>query len=202
MPARELVGDRPTSSLFSIYTISSVLGMWAINMIFLQMAMMLVMSHEDFEPFPVHKVRVTEWWKLSRNWETTTVFFMYTFQQFWSAVVFSFGHLFRLPWYKNLVLLFLFVTGFGFLVFLLLSEPNVFTDFFHLAYQTITDREPWSLEEPCPAMPRDLRVRLFGLLLCNLSASAIYEKAIVQGHVGRLLRDKCRRLSKHITLRL
>ena len=29
------------------------------------------------------------------NWETNLLFFFYTFQQFWSAVVFSFGNLFR-----------------------------------------------------------------------------------------------------------
>ena len=75
----------------------------------------------------VHKVRITQWWKLNRNWEVTTLFFTrlgakssaslqscrqsasyrsdilrYTFQLFWSAVVYSFGDVFRLPWYTNL----------------------------------------------------------------------------------------------------
>jgi len=201
-PATTLVGDRPTSSLFSVFVCSSVVGMWVLNMFFIHFGMQMVMDHEDFEPFPVHLVQVTKWWKLSRNWETTTVFFLYSFQQFWSAAVFSFGHLFRQSWYRNLVLLLFLFTGFCFLIFLLLSEPNTLTRFFHLAYEPITEYEPWSPELPCPAMPWSLRLNLLLVIIGNMTACGVFENVIVLGRVGDFLRTRCRYLSKHITLRL
>lgn len=201
-PAERLVRDRPTSSLFSVYTCASVLGMWVLNMAFLHIAMQLVTLHEDYVPFPVHLIRATEWWKKSRNWESTTVFFVYTFQLFWSSVVFSFGNMFRLPWYTNLALLALFSSGFSLLLFLLLSEANALTRFFHLAYEPVTQHPPWTPERPCPAMPRALRLQLLALVLTNLAATAAFEGVVVQGWVGARLRDFGRRLSKHVTLRL
>jgi len=201
-PASDLVGDRPTSSLFSLVTVSSVVGMWVFNMIFMFSGIYLIMAHEDFVPFPVHLVRITQWWKLSRNWETTTIFFIYTFQQFWSAVVFSFGHLFRLSWYDNLTLLGLAASGFGFLSLLMLMEPCGLTRAFHLAYELVDHHEPWSPELSCPAMPKSLRWQLFALIATNMTVVAVWEQAIVYGAVGRYLRDRWRYLSKHVTLRL
>ena len=54
----------------------------------------------------------------------TTLFFTYTFQLFWSAVVYSFGDVFRLPWYTNLALMLLVSLSLGFLTFLMLSGPS------------------------------------------------------------------------------
>lgn len=201
-PAKVLAGDRPTSSLFSVYTIASVLSMWIINMIFLWLCCHVVFSHPDFAPFPGHRVRMTQWWKLSRNWEMTTFFFVVLYQQFWSSVVFSFGNIFRLPWYHNLVLLFLVIATFALLTFLLLSQPNALTRFFHLVYEEITDYEPWTKENPCPPMPLMLRAKLFALIVTDLTLVALSEKVLIQGAVGHRLREMGRRLSKHVTLRL
>ncbi|CAE7534282.1 ATP13A4, partial [Symbiodinium sp. KB8] len=104
-PAPVLATSRPTSSLFSGFTVLSVVGMLGLNALFLEVNWNIITSDEEYVPFPVHKVRITQWWKLNRNWEITTLFFTYTFQLFWSAVVYSFGDVFRLPWYTNLVLM-------------------------------------------------------------------------------------------------
>jgi len=201
-PAPTLVGDRPTSSLFSVYTMASVLGMWIINIVCLRAVFMTVISHEDYVKFPVHLVLITQWWKLSRNWENTCVFFCYSFQFFWSSVVFSFGHLFRLAWYQNAMLFAIVAAAFGSLSAMLLGPPNDVTRLFHLALEREEENEPWTPESPCPAMPYDLRLRLFSTVMACLITSAFWEKVIVQGNIGARVRNRCRRMSKHITVRL
>lgn len=57
---------------------------------------------------PHHKIASTDC-PLSKQSKTRNrvrhfdVILRYTFQLFWSAVVYSFGDVFRLPWYTNLV---------------------------------------------------------------------------------------------------
>ncbi|CAE7193880.1 Atp13a4 [Symbiodinium pilosum] len=201
-PAPVLATSRPTSSLFSGFTVLSVVGMLALNALFLEVNWNIITSDEDYVPFPVHKVRITQWWKLNQNWEVTTLFFTYTFQLFWSAVVYSFGDVFRLPWYTNLVLMALVAVNLGFLTFLLLSSPNWMTRLFKLVFEDITDNDPWTPEEYCPAMPRPVRYHLLLVIMCNLTCTAFLEKVIIQGRVGDYMRLWGRALSKHVTLRL
>mmetsp|Transcript_59508 Transcript_59508/g.170801 ORF Transcript_59508/g.170801 Transcript_59508/m.170801 type:complete len:1448 (+) Transcript_59508:107-4450(+) len=201
-PAKILGNDRPTSSLFSLMTVSSVVGMWVINTTFMLLAMHLTMSHEEYVPFPIREVRLTHWWKRSRNWEATTAFLMYTFQQFWSAVVFSFGRMFRESWYDNISMLVMASGGLGFMFYLIVAEPSAITRAFHLVYEPVDNYEPWSPEHTLPAMPRSHRRRLLAIVVANLVAVAVWEQAIVFGAVSRYLRERWRALSKHVTLRL
>jgi len=201
-PAPILANNRPTSSLFSGFTVLSILGMLVLNTMFLEISWGIITQHEDYVPFPVEKVRITQWWKLNQNWEVTTLFFTYTFQLFWSAVVYSFGDVFRLPWYTNLALMVLVSLSLGFLTFLMLSGPSSLTRLFKLVFEDITDSDPWTRHEYCPAMPRNLRIRLFLVILGNLSCTAWLEKVIIQGRVGDYMRVLGRALSKHVTLRL
>lgn len=201
-PAPILANNRPTSSLFSGFTVVSILGMVVLNTMFLEINWGIITAHEDYVPFPVEKVRITQWWKLNQNWEVTTLFFTYTFQLFWSAVVYSFGDVFRLPWYTNLVLMALVTMSFGFLTLLMLSGPSSLTRLFKLVFEDITDSDPWTRHEYCPAMPRKLRLRLFLVILGNLACTAWLEKVLIQGRVGDYMRLLGRALSKHVTLRL
>jgi len=201
-PVKGLVPDRPTSSLFSVYVVSSVVGMWLLNFGTVLLAIWVISNHEDYEPFPVRKVLVTQWWKLSRNWETSTIFFIYSAQLFWSSAVFSFGYMFRRSWYRNVALLSLTCLGISLLVWLLLSPPNSMTRGFQLVWEPVEDYEPWSPEEPCPAMPKEVRLQLLGLVIGNMLVTGLWEKSVVQGRVGAYLRERCRSLSKHVTLRL
>lgn len=201
-PAPTLVGDRPTSSLFSVYTMASVLGMWFINIFCLQAVFVTVTSHEDYVRFPVHLVLITQWWKLSRNWENTCVFFVYSFQFFWSAVIFSFGHLFRLAWYQNAILFAFVSAAFGALSTMLLGSATGLTRVFHLALEPEDEHEPWTPTNPCPAMPYSLRLKVFTMIVACMITSGVWEKVIVQGNIGAWVRNRCRRMSKHITVRL
>mmetsp|Transcript_136068 Transcript_136068/g.322478 ORF Transcript_136068/g.322478 Transcript_136068/m.322478 type:complete len:1389 (+) Transcript_136068:42-4208(+) len=201
-PAPVLATSRPTSSLFSGFTVLSVVGMLGLNALFLEVNWNIITSDEEYVPFPVHKVRITQWWKLNRNWEITTLFFTYTFQLFWSAVVYSFGDVFRLPWYTNLVLMALVAVNLGLLTFLLLSSPNWMTRLFKLVFEDVTDSDPWTRDEYCPAMPRSVRFHLLLVIMCNLTCTAFLEKVIIQGRVGDYMRVLGRALSKHVTLRL
>jgi len=201
-PALTLVGDRPSSSLFSVYMVASVLGMWLINVFCLWSVFAAVTSHEDYVRFPVHLVLITQWWKRSRNWESTCVFFCYSYQFFWSALVFSFGHLFRLAWYQNALLFALVSAALVFLSTMLLGPPSSLTRLFHIALELEEEHEPWTPSDPCLPMPYNLRLQVFTTIVACLFASGFWEKVIVQGRIGMLVRDRCRRMSKHITVRL
>ncbi|CAJ1383081.1 unnamed protein product [Effrenium voratum] len=200
-PAPSLSSNRPTSSLFSGFTVFSVMGMLLLNSFFLEVAWAYITSQEEYTPFPVHKVRITQWWKLNTNWEVTTLFFSYTFQLFWSAVVYSFGDVFRLAWHRNLLKVLVSVS-LGFLTYLMLSGPTSLTRFFRLVFEDITDSDPWTEHEYCPAMPRKVRLHLLCVIMINLACTAFLEKVIIQGRVGDFMRVLGRALSKHVTLRL
>ena len=47
----------------------SILGMLALNTMFLEINWGIITNHEEYVPFPVEKVRITQWWKLNANWE-------------------------------------------------------------------------------------------------------------------------------------
>eukprot|EP00450_Noctiluca_scintillans_P031041 CAMPEP_0194556830 /NCGR_PEP_ID=MMETSP0253-20130528/98942_1 /TAXON_ID=2966 /ORGANISM="Noctiluca scintillans" /LENGTH=111 /DNA_ID=CAMNT_0039404335 /DNA_START=325 /DNA_END=657 /DNA_ORIENTATION=+ len=110
---------------------------------FQAIAIGMVVTHEDFVAFPSHFVRVTEWWKMTRNWESNVLNHVWNFQQFWSGVVFSFGYVFRLPWYMNVQLVVVFLATMLFVSFLLLSDANAVTRVFHLVYEPVVEYEPW-----------------------------------------------------------
>ncbi|CAL1131098.1 unnamed protein product [Cladocopium goreaui] len=92
--------------------------------------------------------------------------------------------------------------SFGFLTLLMLSGPSSLTRLFKLVFEDITDSDPWTRHEYCPAMPRKLRLRLFLVILGNLACTAWLEKVLIQGRVGDYMRVLGRALSKHVTLRL
>ncbi|CAJ1329617.1 unnamed protein product, partial [Effrenium voratum] len=185
-------GPRRESHLSHVF---SVMGMLLLNSFFLEVAWAYITSQEEYTPFPVHKVRITQWWKLNTNWEVTTLFFSYTFQLFWSAVVYSFGDVFRLAWHRNLALV---SVSLGFLTYLMLSGPTSLTRFFRLVFEDITDSDPWTEHEYCPAMPRKVRLHLLCVIMINLACTAFLEKVIIQGRVGDFMRVLGRALSKHV----
>lgn len=51
-PAPSLASNRPTSSLFSGFTVLSILGMLCLNTMFLEINWGIMSSHEDYVAFP------------------------------------------------------------------------------------------------------------------------------------------------------
>lgn len=102
-PAKKLASAFPTSTLFGVKTVSSVLGVLVINFLFTVIALATLFGQNWF------KCRTWEYTDsdianlliIGDNYESETLFLVTGFQYIISAVVFTFGFKFRMPWFKN-----------------------------------------------------------------------------------------------------
>lgn len=166
---------------------SSVLGMWLINFAFTIGALMYMRASPDYVPWPAKDAVSSQWWTLGDNWESTVLFFCTLFQLTTAGVIFSFGSSFSRIVLRNWFLMLswgaLFVLG----VFLLLSNENYLTFAFHIASQAYNDATPssptWAAYQkaggaPSPGMSLAFRLGLFGILMANLVAVAVWQKLV------------------------
>jgi len=203
LPASLLGKRRPSHSLLSAVTTSSVLGLWAINIAFTVGALFYMAASPDYVRWPAKNAVGAAWWTMGDNWESTVLFFM-TFTQFiTSGLVFSFGAGFNRTIFRNWLLCLVWGGLFALTLFLLLSAPNAATFVFHVASQRYngpqTDSPVWMAYQkaggsPSNGMSLSFRVGLLGFILGNVAAVAIYQAGIVGplGNAARRLRPSKR----------
>jgi len=161
--------------------------MWLINFAFTIGALMYMRASPDYVPWPAKDAVSSQWWTLGDNWESTVLFFCTLFQLTTAGVIFSFGSSFSRIVLRNWFLMLswgaLFVLG----VFLLLSNENYLTFAFHIASQAYNDATPssptWAAYQkaggaPSPGMSLAFRLGLFGILMANLVAVAVWQKLV------------------------
>lgn len=102
-PAKKLASVFPTSSLFGIQTLSSVVGILLINFIFTVIALGTLFGQSwfhcrtwDYTESGIGNILI-----IGDNYESETLFLVTGFQYIISAAVYTFGNKFRLPWYTN-----------------------------------------------------------------------------------------------------
>ena len=131
-PAKSLSPSRPTSSLFGWNTLTSYLGVLALNVFFVAMGLTVLYRQDWFH---------CRWWGISDafeiqellpdNYETEVIFIISGFQYLISAAVFNFGFTHRDWWIKNYVFVFFFLL-FGILQFYITLVPGYVSCFFRV----------------------------------------------------------------------
>ena len=190
-PRAELSSYRPTSSLLGFTTVVSVFGQHLINVAVLVTALVLMRGTEGYIQWPAELSEGRKWWFSGDNWETTVLFVVFAVQLCSSAMIFSYGHLFRASLWRNWSLVAAWLVMVSFVSFLLLSEPNEVVAVWHIAsvnFNALGTTSPiWAAYQeagnaPSEAgMPLSLRWRLLVLTMGGVTASALFEKLVVQG---------------------
>jgi magnesium-transporting ATPase (P-type) len=183
-PLPELKSQRPTSSLIGPTTLASILGQEAINVVFLSCNVYMLTHEVWYCPFSPDSVDVAKWWLLSDNHMATSLFFSVIFQQQVAAWVFSFGSHYRLPIWRNYLLVAVVVVLMAFDLYLLLGQPSVVTDLFRIS------SSPNVVGLPDIPMPRSFRLKYLGMILGNVATTIAYEYLVVLGPVRNFCRRK------------
>ncbi|XP_044224784.1 polyamine-transporting ATPase 13A3-like isoform X1 [Thunnus albacares] len=174
---KELVCQRPPSSLISGPLLCSVLTQILTCMVFQVLAFLLVRQQSWYETWtPLsdacnvssyslpHRLNVTTSHdhKNIRNYENTTLFYVSSFQYLVVAIVFSKGKPFRQPSYKNWPFMLSSVSLYSFLFFIMLYPIPAIDSF---------------LEIVC--VPHDWRITLVIIIIMNAAVSFVLEILIV-----------------------
>jgi magnesium-transporting ATPase (P-type) len=120
--AGQLTTRRPTGSLISCATASTICGMMTINFVFLTIALRLL-HHQEWFPCRKHFGEDT--------YESGVIVLMVGFQAIANPFVLNFGYDFRERWFKNRVLVFFACTWFLFIV-LITVHPSKLSCFFRV----------------------------------------------------------------------
>jgi cation-transporting ATPase 13A3/4/5 len=200
-PLERISPHRPTASLLGPITMLSVLGIVAIDAIFVAVAMTLMSTHPDYVPWPASLGAGADWWTLGKNWECTYIFMLTASLFLASAPIFSLGWNFRKTWFFNWRLVVLSGSLIGFIWAGLLLEPDQqsIAEYFHFSSlqwnnpATPGTSQVWLnyndasipydtdlVRQPSPAMSFDHRVSLIGLIIAAIACSAFFEVAVVQ----------------------
>mmetsp|Transcript_8522 Transcript_8522/g.24452 ORF Transcript_8522/g.24452 Transcript_8522/m.24452 type:complete len:1333 (-) Transcript_8522:290-4288(-) len=193
-PRPHLEPYRPTSSLLGANTLASVIGLQAIYTATFITVVTMVFSHPDYVPWPRQLVHWKENWLHADNWEATAIAFPMFIMFISSGVIFSFGYKFRMPVYRNLPLMAVYLTLLSLQGFLLLSPPNTVSRWWHVASEAFnrpgTTVQTWSRYQlaggqPSSGMPFDLRASMLALTLTGVVAGALWQLVVVEGPIRR-----------------
>ncbi|KAA8587757.1 hypothetical protein FQN60_016619 [Etheostoma spectabile] len=172
---KELVWQRPPSSLISGPLLFSVLTQILTSLVFQVLAFLLVRQQSWYETWtpqsdacnvsrssPSHSLNVTSPHdhKNIRNYENTTLFYVSSFQYLAVAIIFSKGKPFRQPSYKNWPFMLSCIGLYTFLLLIMLYPVPAIDSF---------------LEIVC--VPPDWRVTLAIIVIVNAAVSFMLEEA-------------------------
>jgi hypothetical protein len=196
-PAAKLARSRPTASVLGAQTVASFLGVLLINFLFMVGALAYLWSQDWFSCRTWGGNDVSNTVVIGDNYETQTLFLVGGYQYVHAAAAFNFGHEFRQAWYRNYVLVGLFVT-FSFIMFYILFVPSELSCVYRVncvnenVQLSVTDtkipiQNPWNTTE----MPDHFKRGIFALMVTNAALVMCYDYFVVNG-IRRYYSDKKR----------
>uniref|UniRef100_A0A0G4G7V3 P-type ATPase A domain-containing protein n=1 Tax=Chromera velia CCMP2878 TaxID=1169474 RepID=A0A0G4G7V3_9ALVE len=175
----------PTDSLLSRPSAMTAIGFFVAHAVTLAVALAIMASHPDYTPFPVKLAKAQEWYLMSDGWEGTVVFVIAINGIVSTALVLSFGFVFREPVWKSRPVFFACLGLMAFTAFLLLGPSNPISQMWHMASEDYNGSPPvkgsvWEKYQadggkPSPAMSLPFRGLLQLLAVTNLAALAAWK---------------------------
>ncbi|KAI9315868.1 hypothetical protein BX666DRAFT_2028110 [Dichotomocladium elegans] len=193
-PSKTLGPNRPTAKPVGPYTLLSIGGVVFINFWFLVCSVVWLFQQEWFvcHEFDSATVNSALWWLIGDNYEAEMISLVIIFQFFHNAAVVNFGSVYRQSWWRNYVLVIFYCCFFVSTSFLTLADPNPYSCIFRincgtasvltdLGYPAPTwDIPPYNSPLGHNVMPKPFRYKLWGYILANLVATALWERVVVQ----------------------
>ncbi|KAJ2597114.1 hypothetical protein GGF39_003179 [Coemansia sp. RSA 1721] len=200
--ARKLAPSRPTARLVGAHTLASIWGQTAINYAFLYGMMGLLFRQSWFRchEFDSRDIDTSLWWLLGDNYEAEVISLVCMFQFVNAAAVYNFGYRYRRAWITNYILAVLYAGFISAISVLVLANPNRFSCMFRINCgnpDTLVDlgysKPSWGISSyNNPAghnvMPHKFRWTLWGLCIVNIVLCLAWEKFVVLGPVGRVVK--------------
>uniref|UniRef100_A0A0G4I0F4 P-type ATPase A domain-containing protein n=1 Tax=Chromera velia CCMP2878 TaxID=1169474 RepID=A0A0G4I0F4_9ALVE len=179
----------PTDSLLSRPSVLTVCGFFIAHVLTLVVALGAMTLHPNYVPFPARLAAANKWYLLADSWEATVIFVIAFNGIVSTALVLSFGFVFREPVWKSKPVFFYCVGLMAFTAFLLLGPPNPVSRAWHMASEAYNGTPPvkgsvwerWQQEggSPSPAMDLSFRLLLQLIVLANLAAIAAWKLRVV-----------------------
>ncbi|KAI9260854.1 hypothetical protein EDC94DRAFT_129350 [Helicostylum pulchrum] len=201
--ATHLEPERPTARLLGPQTLASGMGLVLINWLFLIGSFTFLFQQDWFRcnEFDSAAVDISKWWLLADNYEAEVLALVCLFQFINNAAVFNYGYKFRQAFWKNYVLVFLWLLYLAVVSSWLLADPNEFGCMMRfqcgtkevleqLGYNNPPSVEPYNTPLGHNVMPTDFRWKLWGLCIGNCLAALAYEKFVVLGPIHAYLAKK------------
>jgi cation-transporting ATPase 13A3/4/5 len=125
-PNKTLVETRPTAKLLGYETILSVVGQIAIDVVFMAVAIVLLISQPFYKchGFDNTKVDISRWWELADNYEAQVTSLMLIFQIFHAAAALNIGWRYRQGFIKNWKFVLVYTSLISILCYIALADPN------------------------------------------------------------------------------
>jgi predicted P-type ATPase len=188
--AATLSKARPTSSLLSLQTVGSIIGIIIINYIFMAIALVVLNKETWFQCRKLDTESVTHGSFLlqSDNYISTVVFLMVGAQLISGAISFNFGHEYRRAWYRNTVFVVLAI-GYSLLHIYITLIPGSVSCLFRVNCDNDHIVRGLSTSELIPIgnpfnstiMPMEFRLKVLGIMFANGLAVGVYEYVVVNG---------------------
>jgi hypothetical protein len=188
-PSKKLYPSTPSAALLGRNTIMSVVGQIVINCIFSFTTIFILFRQSFFKckEFDSTHIDITKWWELADNYEGEITGLFSALQILAGACTYNLGNRWRLGFWKNYHFLVAFVLGSGFLVFLLVLDPNPIGCLFRINCGTKSGllTQGYDVNFPTPTqyfnaiqhnvIPVYFRWTLFGIWVTNLVVLFVYE---------------------------
>ncbi|KAI8976751.1 hypothetical protein BDB01DRAFT_852965 [Pilobolus umbonatus] len=192
-PAKKLSPCRPTAKPLGAYTLASLLGVIFINFWFLIASVVWLFQQDWFicREFDSSSINAAYWWLLGDNYEAEVISLVIMFQFFNNAAVVNFGSEFRQSWWRNYILVFLWMAFFVNTSFLTLADPNEFSCIYRIncgSSQALQDlgypKYDWDIgffNHPLGhnVLPKWFRWELWGFMVANCACTIIWERICI-----------------------
>jgi hypothetical protein len=196
-----LAKSRPTASVLSPQTIASVVGILAINFLFLVGALFYLNDQDWYQCRKWGGTDVSNVLVIGDNYESEVLFLVGGFQYIHAGAAFNFGYEFRQAWCRNYFLAALIIgyTAIHLYALLIPGElscvwrVNCINE--NVVMSVTSDETPIQNDFNTTIMPVDFRFGLFGLMVTNFAMVVVYEYFVVNG-IRRHFSEKKRRKAK------
>jgi hypothetical protein len=195
-PARQLAETRPTASILGLHTVSSVVGMLAVNYGFLIVALLLLNDQDWYACRKWAANDVSNASVIGDNYESSVVFLISGYQYVSTAMALNFGYEFRQGWWRNYTFV-AAVIVFTCLHFYAAVVPGNISCIWRLncdndhVVRGVTTKH-MSIQNPfnTTVMPPNFRWTLSLLMVFNTAAATSYEYFVVNGLRRKLGRKR------------
>lgn len=207
----KLSTTRPTSSILSYETVSSIVGSISIHFIFMAIAL-FVLFQEDWyscRKWDPSSIPIANILQTSDNYEITVIFLITGFQCISSGMAFNFGYEFRRGWFRNYIFVF-FAMAYTFIHFYITLVPGKLSCFWRVncsndnVVRLVAEEYPIPINNPfnTTIMPMSFRLKMVTLMVCNGLCVICYDYFVVNGiRIRRIMRQKQAKLKKMANLK-
>ncbi|CAB9524521.1 Probable cation-transporting ATPase 13A4 [Seminavis robusta] len=189
LPSPLLSKTRPTSSIYGVQTVSSVVGIMLIHFIFITIAFVTLFNEDWYQCRKWgNSISTANILQTSDNYEITVIFLVTGFQCLCSAMTMNFGYEFRRWWGRNWSFAVL-VIGFTILHFFITLVPSKVSCIWRIncenedVVRSVTSPDLAPIFNPfnTTVMPMSFRWKLVFIMVGNGVAVALYDYFIVNG---------------------